>query len=160
LVAEPGWVDRLIIAFAVYVAVGAVWMLSGAGGPKVSLWLGLLYKMPAELIAIIVAFATARGMVVPRSCTHAVPHRRLYRPYLLADGYRSLPGSFRHPLLRVLCAARGRSAVADPGCSSARALGPAVPGCHDFRRRLRRLLLVLRGRARCDTRAARNPQRG
>ena len=62
-VAVPGWVDRLVFAFAVYVAVGAVWMLSGAGGPKVSLWLGLLYKMPAELIAIIVAFATARGMV-------------------------------------------------------------------------------------------------
>jgi len=63
LVAEPGWVDRLIIAFAVYVAVGAVWMLSGAGGPKVSLWLGLLYKMPAEVVATVVVLATARRMV-------------------------------------------------------------------------------------------------
>ena len=62
-VSVPGWVDRLVIAFALYVAVGAVWMLSGAGGPKVSLWLGLLYKMPAELIAIIVVFATARRMM-------------------------------------------------------------------------------------------------
>jgi len=62
LVAVPAWVNRLILAFAVYVTIGAVWMLSGAGGPKVTLWLGLLYKMPAEFVCIVFAVATARRM--------------------------------------------------------------------------------------------------
>ena len=59
----PGWVDRLVIAFAIYVAVGAVWMLSGAGGPKASWYLGLFYKLPAELVCILVAATTARRMI-------------------------------------------------------------------------------------------------
>jgi diguanylate cyclase (GGDEF)-like protein/PAS domain S-box-containing protein len=58
----PGWVDRLAIPFAIYVAVGAAWMLSGAGGPRVTFYVGLLYKEPAELACILVAGATARRM--------------------------------------------------------------------------------------------------
>jgi diguanylate cyclase (GGDEF)-like protein/PAS domain S-box-containing protein len=58
----PGWVDRLVIPFAIYVAVGAAWMLSGAGGAKVTFYVGLLYKEPAELACILVAGATARRM--------------------------------------------------------------------------------------------------
>jgi diguanylate cyclase (GGDEF)-like protein/PAS domain S-box-containing protein len=60
--AVPSWVDRLVIAFAVYVAIGAVWMLSRAGGPKVIYYVGLFYKMPAELVALAVAAPTARRM--------------------------------------------------------------------------------------------------
>ncbi|HJS90654.1 MAG TPA: EAL domain-containing protein [Steroidobacteraceae bacterium] len=61
--AVPGWVDRLLIVFAIYVAIGAAWMLSGAGGAQVIYYVGLFYKMLAELLAIIVAGATARRMV-------------------------------------------------------------------------------------------------
>jgi diguanylate cyclase (GGDEF)-like protein/PAS domain S-box-containing protein len=60
--AVPGWVDRLLIGFAVYVALGAAWMLSRAGGPEVTWYVGLFYKMPAEFAAILVATATARRM--------------------------------------------------------------------------------------------------
>ena len=62
LVAVPGWVNRLIIAFALYVAVGAAWMLSGAGGPKVIFDVGLLSKLPAEFACMLVALAAARRM--------------------------------------------------------------------------------------------------
>ncbi|MGH8288418.1 MAG: putative bifunctional diguanylate cyclase/phosphodiesterase [Steroidobacteraceae bacterium] len=61
--AVPGWVNRLAIGFAVYVAIGAVWMLSRAGGPQVIYYVGLFYKMPAELAAIVVAVPTARRML-------------------------------------------------------------------------------------------------
>ncbi len=60
--AVPGWVDRFVVPFAIYVAVGAAWMLSGAGGPKVTFYVGLLYKEPAELACVLVAAATARRM--------------------------------------------------------------------------------------------------
>ncbi|HET9108185.1 MAG TPA: EAL domain-containing protein [Steroidobacteraceae bacterium] len=59
----PAWVDRLLILFAIYVAVGVAWMLSGAGGPEVTFYIGLFYKEPAELLCILVAAATARRMV-------------------------------------------------------------------------------------------------
>jgi diguanylate cyclase (GGDEF)-like protein/PAS domain S-box-containing protein len=55
-------VDRLLIAFAVYVAVGALWMLSRAGGPHVTFYVGLFYKLPAELACISVLAITARHM--------------------------------------------------------------------------------------------------
>jgi diguanylate cyclase (GGDEF)-like protein/PAS domain S-box-containing protein len=60
--AVPAWVDQLLIAFAIYVAVGAAWMLSGAGGPKVIYYVGLFYKMPAELPPLLVAVAAAGRM--------------------------------------------------------------------------------------------------
>ncbi|HVS76300.1 MAG TPA: diguanylate cyclase, partial [Steroidobacteraceae bacterium] len=62
LLAVPGWVNRLATALAVYVLVGAAWMLSGAGGPRVIFYVGLTYKLPAALAFISVAAATARRM--------------------------------------------------------------------------------------------------
>ena len=58
----PAWVSRLIIAFAIYVAVGAAWMLSGAGGPRVTFYVGLTYKLLAQLAFLAVALAAARRM--------------------------------------------------------------------------------------------------
>jgi diguanylate cyclase (GGDEF)-like protein/PAS domain S-box-containing protein len=58
----PGWADRLLIPFAIYVAVGAAWMLSGAGGPKIIFYVGLISKLPAELACILVVVDTARRM--------------------------------------------------------------------------------------------------
>ena len=59
----PAWVDRLVVAFTIYVAIGAAWMLSGAGGSKVIFYVGLISKLPAELTCIVVVAATARRMV-------------------------------------------------------------------------------------------------
>ena len=56
----PGWLDRLVIVFAVYVVIGATWMPSGVGGPRVNFYLGLFYKQPAELVCVLIAAATAR----------------------------------------------------------------------------------------------------
>jgi diguanylate cyclase (GGDEF)-like protein/PAS domain S-box-containing protein len=58
----PAWVDRFLLAFVVYVAVGGSWMLSGAGGPHVTFYVGLSYKLPAELACVAVVLATARHM--------------------------------------------------------------------------------------------------
>lgn len=58
----PDWVDRLLIVFAIYVAVGATWMLSGAGGTKVTFYVGLVSKLPAEFACILITAATARRM--------------------------------------------------------------------------------------------------
>src|SRR6185437_3332404 len=62
LPAVPGWADQLVIAFAIYVTVGVAWMLTGAGGPKVTFYVGLFYKQPAAIACILVAAATARRM--------------------------------------------------------------------------------------------------
>ena len=59
----PAWVSRLLMVFAIYVAVGAAWMLSGAGGPRVTFYVGLTYKLPAETAFIAVAAAAARRMM-------------------------------------------------------------------------------------------------
>jgi diguanylate cyclase (GGDEF)-like protein/PAS domain S-box-containing protein len=58
----PRWVDRLLIGFAIYVIAGMGLMLSGLGGPKVTFYVGLFYKLPAELVGVVVAAATARRM--------------------------------------------------------------------------------------------------
>ena len=58
----PTWVDRLMVVFGIYVAIGAVWMLSGAGGSNVTFYVGLTYKLPAQIAFITVAAATARRM--------------------------------------------------------------------------------------------------
>ena len=58
----PAWVDRFLLGFAVYVALGSLWMLSRAGGPHVTFYVGLSYKLPAELASIAVVFTTARHM--------------------------------------------------------------------------------------------------
>jgi len=62
LVAVPRWVDQLVIGLAVYAVVGGTWMLTGAGGPKVTFYVGLYCKHTAELAAILVAAATALRM--------------------------------------------------------------------------------------------------
>jgi diguanylate cyclase (GGDEF)-like protein/PAS domain S-box-containing protein len=62
LVIVPRWVDQLVIGLAIYVVVGGTWMLTGAGGLKVTFYVGLYYKHAAELVSILVAAATARRM--------------------------------------------------------------------------------------------------
>ncbi|HEV2271149.1 MAG TPA: EAL domain-containing protein [Steroidobacteraceae bacterium] len=58
----PGWVNRLLIPFAIYVVIGATWMLTGAGGTKVTYYVGLFCNQPAQFICILVMGATARRM--------------------------------------------------------------------------------------------------
>ena len=58
----PASADRLLIAFALYVAVGSVWMLTGIGGPTVIRYVGLTYKLPPELVFVAVGAATARRL--------------------------------------------------------------------------------------------------
>src|SRR5579863_4540810 len=58
----PGWVNRLLIPFALYVVIGATWMLTGAWGTKVTYYVGLFCNQPAQLICIFVMGATARRM--------------------------------------------------------------------------------------------------
>ncbi len=60
--AVPAWVNRLLVGFSIYIAIGGVWMLSGAGGPKITFYVGLISKLPAELICIVVTAATAQRM--------------------------------------------------------------------------------------------------
>jgi diguanylate cyclase (GGDEF)-like protein/PAS domain S-box-containing protein len=58
----PRWVDRLLVGFAIYVVAGTAWMLGGFGGPATIHYVGLFYKLPAELAGVGVAAATARRM--------------------------------------------------------------------------------------------------
>ncbi len=60
--AAPRWADQLLIGLAIYVAIGGTWMLTGAGGPKITFYVGLYYKHTAELVAILIAAAAARRM--------------------------------------------------------------------------------------------------
>ena len=59
----PGWIDRFMAAFSIYVVAGAAWMLSGAGGPKVIYYVGLFNKELPELACVLIAAATARRTV-------------------------------------------------------------------------------------------------
>ncbi|MGH8181054.1 MAG: diguanylate cyclase domain-containing protein, partial [Steroidobacteraceae bacterium] len=52
----------VFLAFGAYALIGAVWMLSGVGGPKVIFDVGLFAKMPAEFICISIVAATAQRM--------------------------------------------------------------------------------------------------
>jgi diguanylate cyclase (GGDEF)-like protein/PAS domain S-box-containing protein len=58
----PSWAERLFVPFAIYVAIGAAWMTSGAGGPKVTFYVGLISKLPAQLGCIFIVALTARRM--------------------------------------------------------------------------------------------------
>ena len=60
--AVPAWVDRCLIPLAIYAAFCAVWMLSGAGGTKVTFYVGLFCNLPAQLICVLVMATTARHM--------------------------------------------------------------------------------------------------
>ena len=55
----PGWVDGLLIGLVIYVAICAVWMLTGFGGERMTHYVGLLADSPACLTAVIVATAAA-----------------------------------------------------------------------------------------------------
>jgi diguanylate cyclase (GGDEF)-like protein/PAS domain S-box-containing protein len=50
----------LVLSLLVYTIVDTVWMLTGLGGPRITHYVGLLSDLPAALIAVIVATATAR----------------------------------------------------------------------------------------------------
>jgi diguanylate cyclase (GGDEF)-like protein/PAS domain S-box-containing protein len=52
-----------MIAFALYVVAGGIWMLSGAGGPKVIYYVGLFNKELPELACVLIAGATARRVL-------------------------------------------------------------------------------------------------
>ena len=58
----PSWAERLFLPFALYVAIGAAWMVSGAGGPKVTFYVGLISKLPAQVGCIFIVALTARRM--------------------------------------------------------------------------------------------------
>ena len=48
----PGWVDGLLIGLVIYVAICAVWMLTGFGGERITHYVGLLADSPACLTAV------------------------------------------------------------------------------------------------------------
>jgi diguanylate cyclase (GGDEF)-like protein/PAS domain S-box-containing protein len=58
----PSWAERLFLPFALYIAIGAAWMVSGAGGPKVIFYVGLISKLPAQVGCILIVLLTARRM--------------------------------------------------------------------------------------------------
>ncbi|MFI4909887.1 MAG: putative bifunctional diguanylate cyclase/phosphodiesterase [Steroidobacterales bacterium] len=58
----PGWVNRIVIPFSIYVVIGAAWMVSGVGGTKVTYYVGLICNQPAQFACILVMAATARRM--------------------------------------------------------------------------------------------------
>ena len=60
--AAPTWAERLFVPFALYIAIGAAWMVSGAGGPKVIFYVGLISKLPAQVGCILIVSLTARRM--------------------------------------------------------------------------------------------------
>jgi diguanylate cyclase (GGDEF)-like protein/PAS domain S-box-containing protein len=54
--------DPFLAVFALYVLAGAAWMLSGVGGAKVTYYVGLFSKLPAELACLWTAASTGRRM--------------------------------------------------------------------------------------------------
>jgi diguanylate cyclase (GGDEF)-like protein/PAS domain S-box-containing protein len=56
----PRWVDVLFIALVVYAGTVAAVMLSGLGGPTITHYVGLVSDLPAALVSITMAAATAR----------------------------------------------------------------------------------------------------
>ena len=57
---RPAWVDPLVIGLLIYVVADTAWMLTGLGGPTMTHYVGLLSDLPAALVSVIVAAATAR----------------------------------------------------------------------------------------------------
>src|ERR1700683_5098713 len=55
-----GWVDKLFTALVIYVAIGAIWMLTGLGGQKITHYVGLLSDVPSCLSSVLVSIAAAR----------------------------------------------------------------------------------------------------
>jgi hypothetical protein len=63
---EPalGWVDKLFTLLVIYVVIGAIWMLTGLGGQKVTHYVGLLADSPSCLCSVLVSMAATRR--IPR----------------------------------------------------------------------------------------------
>jgi hypothetical protein len=59
---EPalGWVDKIFTVLVIYVVIGAIWMLSGLGGQKVTHYVGLLADSPSCLSSVLFSIAAAR----------------------------------------------------------------------------------------------------
>jgi diguanylate cyclase (GGDEF)-like protein/PAS domain S-box-containing protein len=57
---RPRWVDPLVLGLLIYVVADTAWMLTGLGGPTMTHYVGLLSDLPAALVSVIVAAATAR----------------------------------------------------------------------------------------------------
>src|SRR6202789_1040240 len=59
---EPalGWVDKLFTALIIYVVIGAIWMLTGLGGQKITHYVGLLGDLPSCLSSVFLSIAAAR----------------------------------------------------------------------------------------------------
>ncbi len=58
--ATSRWIDMLFTGLVIYVAVCATWMLTGFGGERITHYLGLLSDVPAALVSVVIAVATAR----------------------------------------------------------------------------------------------------
>jgi diguanylate cyclase (GGDEF)-like protein/PAS domain S-box-containing protein len=59
---KPRWVDPLVAALLIYSLAATSWMLTGFGGPAVTHYVALLSDLPAALVSVIIAAATARQM--------------------------------------------------------------------------------------------------
>src|SRR3984957_19030545 len=58
---EPalGWVDKLFTGLVIYVVIGAMWMLTGLGGQKITHYVGLLADSPSCLASVLFSIAAA-----------------------------------------------------------------------------------------------------
>src|ERR1700679_676030 len=62
LEAAPRWIDILFAGLVTYVAICALWMLTGLGGEKIRHYVGLLADAPALFVAVIIAVMAARRL--------------------------------------------------------------------------------------------------
>jgi diguanylate cyclase (GGDEF)-like protein/PAS domain S-box-containing protein len=62
LEAAPRWIDILFAGLVTYVAICALWMLTGLGGEKIRHYVGLLADAPALLVAVVIAVVAARRL--------------------------------------------------------------------------------------------------
>jgi hypothetical protein len=57
---SPAWVDALFVGLIIYVAIAAIWMLTGLGGRKVTEWVGLLGDLASSFCSVLFSIAAAR----------------------------------------------------------------------------------------------------
>ena len=57
---SPAWVDTVFVGLIIYVAIAAIWMLTGLGGEKVTHWIGLLGDLPSSFCSVLYSVAAAR----------------------------------------------------------------------------------------------------
>src|SRR5450631_118578 len=58
----PAYVDKSILALVAYVAIGAVWMIGGFGGERITHYVGLFADTLPNALTICIAATTARRM--------------------------------------------------------------------------------------------------